>query len=148
MEGYVSFEIAKLLKEHGFDDIIYPCYKVLTGKAYGSSNGKPIFSMNYDNSPCPCLVTNSGYDKFANHDDKFYISAPTLDEAVKWLRRKHHIVVSIYPAVTDDDGEAGCLWEYSISKHCVPIHVSGMLFDKCDDALSKAIEYSLRQVIL
>lgn len=66
-EDYVSFETAKLLKEKGFDE--YCGYYDKTGEYW-------------------C------YNTF-NHNGDEYISAPTLQMAMKWLREVHNIYISI-----------------------------------------------------
>jgi hypothetical protein len=66
-EDYVSFNIAKLLKEKGFDEYC----------GYYSSDGEYW-----------------GYCTY-NHKGKDYISAPTLQMAMKWLREVHHITIGI-----------------------------------------------------
>lgn len=70
-EDYVSFEIAKLLKEKGFDETCIGFYtpeKELHFTFLGETN-----SMWLDDS----------------------ISAPTLQMAMKWLREIHHIFIEI-----------------------------------------------------
>lgn len=67
-EDYVSYETAKLLKEKGFDGYC----------GYYSSDGEYW-----------------GYCTY-NHRGKDYISAPTLQMAMKWLREVHNIAVSVY----------------------------------------------------
>jgi len=69
-EDYVSFEIAKLLKEKGFDEYC----------GYYSSDGEYW-----------------GYCVY-NHKGKDYISAPTLQMAMKWLRKVHNIHIAVIVA--------------------------------------------------
>ena len=61
-EDYVSFEIAKLLKEKGFEGVVQLHYNNLSGK---------IFSSNPITKNC--------------------IKAPTIQMAMKWLREVHNI---------------------------------------------------------
>ena len=67
-EDYVSFEIAKLLKEKGFDEC--PLYR-------------------YDD--CGQIWVQGGYDKTI----KWHFPAPTLQMTMKWLREVHNIVCNI-----------------------------------------------------
>lgn len=69
-EDYVSYEIAKLLKEKGFD-------------------GCSLF--HYDD--CGQIWIPGGYNK----NKKGHFPAPTLQMAMKWLREVHKIHVVIYP---------------------------------------------------
>ena len=71
-EDYVSFETAKLLKESGFNEPCYACY------------------INREISHYDYLATN-----FELIDG--VISAPTLQMAMKWLRKVHNIHIAIVP---------------------------------------------------
>lgn len=68
-EDYVSFEVAKLLKEKGFDEC-------------------PLFR--YDD--CGELWVQGGYNKTI----KWHFPAPTLQMTMKWLREVHNIHISVY----------------------------------------------------
>ena len=76
-EDFVSFETAKLLKEKGFDEITFTWY-----------NGKGKF----------CVGKNNYDDYYMNHfpimeKNKNKCSAPTLQMAMKWLRKNHQIFI-------------------------------------------------------
>ena len=76
-EDYVSFEVAKLLKEKGFDtecDYLYVNGKLV--KAQG-------FACNW----------NNGETLFTDYKNE--CSAPTLQMAMKWLREVHKIFLNI-----------------------------------------------------
>ncbi len=68
-EDYVSFEVAKLLKEKGFNVPHYYCSRVYSDKG-----------------------TLQGVESVRFNGVK-YISAPTLQMAMKWLREKHRITI-------------------------------------------------------
>lgn len=68
-EDYVSFEVAKLLKEKGFDK---PC------NGWYGRNGTMFYDIYRENH-------NSSFP------DDARMSMPTLYEAQKWLREKHNI---------------------------------------------------------
>ena len=77
-EDYVSFEIAKLLKEKGFDEI---CFTWYTGKGK-FKQGKNTYD-----------------DYHMNHFQDMDVakcSAPTLQMAMKWLREVHKIHIQIW----------------------------------------------------
>lgn len=74
-EDYVSFEIAKLLKEKGFDEDIDLWY---------DENGEMFSRHKYDISG----------DWRVNAQQKVYL-CPTLQMAMKWLREKHKITIGI-----------------------------------------------------
>ena len=74
-EDYVSFETAKLLKEKGFDGIL------------------PFIYVDTEKSDREVHLT----DTLCNYNDchiKDVISAPTLQMAMMWLRKKHNLVIS------------------------------------------------------
>ena len=72
-EAYVSYEVAKLLEEKGFDT---PSY--ITGHVY-SEHGT--------------LQSNTSFRSVKNN----YITACTQQMAMRWLREKHNIYISIQP---------------------------------------------------
>lgn len=82
-EDYVSFEVAKLLKEKGFD---WPCHATYDTAVTG---GKPKFSE-YE-------VLNFFPYGMKNTDDKYgmVISAPTLQMTMKWLKEVHNVLIVI-----------------------------------------------------
>ena len=131
-EDYVSFETAKLLKEKGFDYISFYCYEekgpndILT----------VILSAPLSNSDL--------YNTIEPH--KCY-SAPTLQMAMKWLR-KHSWVICVIP-LTFYCGEVVSEWGYNIwaddnleiDKDNTP------KFNKYEQACEAAIKYCLEKLI-
>ena len=78
-EDYVSFETAKLLKEKGFDEITFTWYTG-KGKFCVGKNNFDDYHMNR-------------FSNMATARDKNKCSAPTLQMAMKWLRKVHNIHV-------------------------------------------------------
>ena len=70
-EDYVSFEVAKLLKEKGF---VLP-------------------STDYRDWLC-CMYDNNGNVKWGCYSPDWYVRV-TLQMAMKWLREVHHIFIDI-----------------------------------------------------
>lgn len=124
-EDYVSFEVAKLLKERGFDELCL--FKYLEGTRVKA--GQAIDE--WQNSEL-------NYDEF---------SAPTHQMAMKWLREVYSLCVVIDPVVKDGDGSAGCLWAYDISKYTEPIHISDCIFELYTQAVEAALKYCLKNLI-
>ena len=124
-EDYVSFETAKLLKEKGFNE---KCDKYYPDHTYKS----PIYINDGQNS-------NSFFGEAC--------SAPTQQMAMKYLRKVHTICIVSMPVVTDDDGEAGCLWYYIISRKLEVLHDSECLYGSSEIALNDAIKYCLENLI-
>ena len=90
-ETHVSFEVAKLLKEKGFD-----------GKSNRVYQGPKLKYTTLDISPLMCLGELGGFDPkdlyITNSElgDLVY-TAPTQQMAMKWLREVHNICITIYP---------------------------------------------------
>lgn len=76
-EDYCSYEVAKLLKEKGFDEL---CYHKYDDEGYLSFN-----HVGYINSDRPC--------------DDFYALAPTHQMVMKWLREEHNIDIEVHADV-------------------------------------------------
>ena len=113
-EDYVSFEIAKLLKEKGFDENTSMVYM---------SYGELRKLDRYDS------IRNSNYNDITKN--YFEYTAPTLQMAMKWLREEKHIFIELlvdtmikgaftwrlfeYPSleIMPYDG-----WEYTYEKAC------------------------------
>ncbi len=73
-EDYVSFEVAKLLKEKGFDWECFFCWDNVT-------ETNRISSL--------MICSNK---ELVEH----YYAMPTLQMAMKWLRKVHNIAISVY----------------------------------------------------
>ena len=146
-EDYVSFEIAKLLKDKGFDEL---CDKKYNGYKSIVPAGKMIE-----------LWQNSEFD-----DDE-ECSAPTLQMAMKWLRLKHNIYIDVYLSFSEDpeaypavyyvyilDTKSGnSLMEKAahigelnplidVNNHDIPI-----TFESPEEAAEAAIKYCLNNLI-
>jgi hypothetical protein len=122
-EDYVSFEIAKLLKEKGFDEYC----------GYYSSDGEYW-----------------GYCTY-NHRGKDYISAPTLQMAMKWLRKVHHYYIQVmldswaygshsgyYVVIQKTDSEFEIMLADKVDK---------VFYDEPEEACEAAIRYCLEKLI-
>ena len=89
-EDYVSFEIAKLLKEKGFDSEEVGCH--------GGFYSERCYHSGYG------IITDSGqevgivYDDLRNADLEYdeYLR-PTLQMAIKWLREIYNIHIVLSP---------------------------------------------------
>ena len=85
-EDYVSFEIAKLLKEKGFNECCPVKYKYV--KEFGD------------------YLRTSEYVYYGF--EKYYYPCPTLEMAMKWLRVVHKLHIRI--------DRASKYWNYTIRK--------------------------------
>ena len=122
-EDYVSFEVAKLLKEKGFDEICRAAY---------TNDGKFITHHNY---------YSQGYG------DEYI--APTHQMVMKWLREKHNICITIYP----DKGNRYEAVLYNIKDdveiilQSFGIYGSHIFEDSYEEAVEAALKYSLENLI-
>ena len=121
-ETYCSFEVAKLLKEKGFDE---PCIAVYEEEV---------------------LRTNTLCDYY-NSELSSYVCASTHQTALAWLRQTYKINIVIIPVVKDDDGDGGCLYKYIIFKHAEVVYKSECLYEKYDAACDDALKYVLENLI-
>lgn len=122
-EDYISFDTAKLMKEKGFNEIkCNTCYKW---------NGN--FCNNRRSMP--------------GIDNEICYQAPTLQMAMKWLRRVHGLHIAI-------------LWDCGayIGKNSFCYHIDNMDdyknkgwnkigFESCEEACEAAIKYCLENLI-
>lgn len=124
-EDYVSFETAKLLKEKGFNE---PCLKEY-----------------YNNGVLSDITIEAKYNTIANQ-----ISAPTIQGAIKWLRKVHniHTVIKI---VIRTYGNTEYYYELYGTKNgslCVVCDIyKGESWDSSEKASDEAIKYCLENLI-
>ena len=81
-EAYVSFEVAKLLKEKGFNE-----------KCRGG------YHSEFDNNDNPIVMLEEWMAQPYNNDfvdEGFLCSAPTHQMAMAWLREVHKIFIELY----------------------------------------------------
>ena len=80
-EDYVNFEIAKLLKEKGFDEICRAFWKEWNGEiSFCGCNSSHTFEYCH----------NTMLENY-NDSEETNIAAPTLQMAMKWLREVHKL---------------------------------------------------------
>lgn len=116
-EDYVSFETAKLLKEKGFDEPCNKCWYIETKDIEDVYNGK-----NSD------LASE-------------FISAPTLQMTMKWLREKFNVLIVI------DRGENFYAWQ--LENNTTGKYI-GEIVGECpsyEQAAEAAIKYCLENLI-
>ena len=127
-EDYCSFEIAKFLKEEGFDEYCLGMWHL--------HNGKKIFEVHYE-----LLNYNELRDGI--------LLAPTHQMAMKWLREVHHIVMSISPT-------CGMLGQFNGYLIIIDKIVDGVLNNQdefgldtlsYEEAVEAALKYSLENLI-
>ena len=123
-EDYVSFEVAKLLKEKEFDEICYLGY---------NKNGEYIPTSNRTNSQ---II----------QPDFCFICCPTIQMVMKWLREDKGVaVVPILSSVLDNEK---FLWdiEITVAKTNESYH-QGWIYEHYESACEAAIKYCLENLI-
>ena len=134
-EDYVSFEIAKLLKEKGFDEICRAVY-VIRDERLVHCTRHNIFDF-----------TNNERIKEVGDGDTA-ILAPTLQMTMKWLREIHHCVICITP-LTFYCGENVNSWGYNIwaGDNLEVDEENTPKFTTYEEACEAAIKYCLESLI-
>ena len=123
-EDFCSFGVAKLLKEKGFNE---GC-----NSYFISDNEIALISNRRD---------------FNNHG--VYLSAPTHQMAMKWLREVHKLAFIISPQWAEGDMRNPCRWYWEIrGLEDIGLDVySNPLCNTYEEAVEAAIKYSLENLI-
>ena len=125
-EDYVSFEIAKLLKEKGFDWEVHRSYLV------------------NDNVFIPGDINDVPLRKDA-------IRIPTLQMAMKWLREEHDIfiAINIIPNITVTMEQRYYFFKPYKNRriHNFPLDYSIQCYETYEEACEAGIKYCLKNLI-
>ena len=126
MNTPVSLEIAKLLKEKGFNEEVRDYYEEKDGTFYYSQYFRDNISIN------------------EKHNG--FVTAPTIAEVVMWLYEKHGIWINV-----TSDYNRFRTWQYRITNRNKMIGKDGIIynegFNSPTKAYSQAIEYTLKNLI-
>lgn len=123
-EDYVSFEVAKLLKEKGFD---WACI------------GYYVYDEPDDVKYSFLCETNSIWESRC-------CSAPTLQMAMKWLREVHKLYIEITPSSKTNEFIVDSYRIDIVTKTFDTIYVSSG-YDTYEQACEAAIKYCLENLI-
>ena len=122
-EDYCSYEVAKLLKEKGFNESCYTCYveKEISHYDYSSTNYELIDGV---------------------------ISCPTLQMAMKWLIEEKNILIVIEPHDYDYINEKSksfswSLWIGGNYYECI----ESKDYPSYEEAIEAALKYCLKNLI-
>ena len=130
-EYYVSLEVAKLLKEAGFDWECSCYYSVNT--LHEPNNGfihiyKQYKALFYDHNRTKMPV----------------YSAPTLDVAQRWLREVKDIDVYIFPTTNT---KRGCVYEWGIKTFGRALWVEGQPYTNQYETYEEAQEAGIKKAL-
>ena len=133
-EDYVSFEVAKLLKEKGFDE---PCIR------HWDCDDHSLYG--YNDIP----ISNSELQ--ANEYNGY--AAPTLQMAMKWLREEHKIAINIYITCKKTISYAFDIYDFEIIHPnkfvggTIDLREQQFDFKTYEEAVEAALKYSLENLI-
>ena len=133
MEDFVTFEIAKKLKEKGFK------------QGYNTFGYKPVFS---DENTIKYISDIGAYE---NEYFGINIPCPTISQVLKWLRKEKEIDIVIYPIDASTvfmGGEKYILSVYINRKRDYKLHHNNKdKYVEWKDAALAGIEYVLDKLI-
>ena len=137
-EDYVSYEMAKLLKEKGFDELCPTFYEI------DEPNSGPKYSEKLG------WFLHNSYD-YSDRHGKMIISAPTLQMAMKWLREVHNVFIDISSRFSKNADKDVCLL-YSCKKLINTYKSSYEIIEdgewlNYEEACEAAIKYCLENLI-
>jgi len=118
-EDYVSFETAKLLKEKGFDE---------RAKSYYTESGLEGYML--------ALKATKNTEL-----DNRFISRPTLQMAMKWLREVHNIYIDIRRNLNIFN------FRYLIQNNSKLDSYSDWMYHSYEEACEAAIKYCLENLV-
>ncbi len=139
-EDYVSFELAKMLKEKGFDEYCSHFYRV-DGEHECCYRAK-----------LPRLTNND----IIKHDDwvnrVFACTCPTLQMAQKWFREEKHLAINPSTYYRELEGHEFHNWGCNIvNLDTWEVYCSSPLetfpADTYEEALEKAMKYALEKFV-
>ena len=133
-EMYVSLEVAKLLKEKGFNEKCRGCYH----------------SEFDDNDNSIVMLEEWAAQPYSNDfvDEGFLCSAPTIQMAMKWLRKVHNILLFILPG--QENGKLVYLvevWTWNEEEGVYESTYAPMPRKEPEQAVEAALKYSLENLI-
>ena len=152
-EDYVSFEVAKLLKEKGFREWCFKCYglAVLYNGADISFDEECELKDEGRESEIEYVEGGRLYDYGCNNRDKDakVWAAPTLWVAMKWLRDVHNYDISICldSYVESYDNQYYILIRRRKDKYENISPCEQVYFDTYEEACEAAIKYCLKNLI-
>jgi hypothetical protein len=140
-EDYCSFEIAKLLKEKGFD-----------GECRMTYREHDMQMIYYTPNPNDLLDFTTNREKLEKHSKKQhcdYALCPTHQMALKWLREVHDLHIVVYPWQADNEEKAihWCCTVYKSFAHLGNDVYTNETPKSYEQAVEAALKYTLENLI-
>lgn len=130
-ERFCSYKLSKLLQEKGFDEECDNWYV------------DEIFDPVTVND---CIGPQSNSDHYA---DNFECTAPTHQMACDWLRKVHHICITIYP--NKEKGFEAVLYDIEsgveITLQSFGVYGYHIFENSYKEVIEKALKYSLENLV-
>ena len=126
-EDFCSFEVAKLLKEKGFDELC-------------------IFKYSSEGVRMKAGVAIDEWQNSELDDDEY--SCPSQSMAMKWLRNEHNILLFLLPA--QENGKLVYLvevWTWNEEEGIYESTYAPMPRKEPEQAIGSALKYSLENLI-
>ena len=142
MEDFVSFEIAKKLKEKGFREKCIATYDIEDGEFdFNNYILTVAYRMNLSVKDCLRL--------FNNTTNTGLIDAPTISQVLKWLREEKLILIALSPTQEYDcNGFIGwCSTVYKADKQGGMSWQEELYYQSYEEAALAGIEYVLDNLI-
>ena len=142
MEDFIPFEIAKKLKEKGFRD---ECLAYYT--PYGGILN--FNTINVDRRPSGYTMNFAEFYECYNCYVENNIDAPTISQALKWLREEKKIVITILPSTFDSATSLSNYYYviYDVKEYFWDKYEYQQSFETYEECEIKAIEYALDNLI-
>lgn len=108
-EDFVSFDLAKKLKEKGFKQKCLAYYDV-------EDNVGLLYNTQYTDEALPCQYTdllqchNTGEAETQSDDSENCVDAPTISQALKWLREEKKLHIELWTV-----GKKPIKWSHTIT---------------------------------
>ena len=143
-EAYVSFEVAKLLKEKGFDEptrMVWYEHLPKENACHPTEIYKPKLDLYYHDAQTEREM------KFSNSmpvDEYIYgdvFATPTHQMAMAWLREKQIDIVVFHERLPKD-----CYWA-RIERYPYTEHQQEPIYQTYEEAVETALKYSLENLI-
>lgn len=150
MEEFVSFDIAKKLKEKGFDIPCIYAYCEKGGWNKYTQKREPItYILRTDGNPFGTYYSGKNWnEKYEINKNKIQCSAPTISQVLKWFREEKEIDIVLSPVFVYNDDFNG-IREYGVHVFAPslnkPVHCG--YFNLWKKAAVVGVEYVLGNLI-
>ena len=137
-EAYINYDTAKLLNEKGF--------KIDTTQSYWIISPDGI---RYHMSPIGAYTSDIN-DKSAFYRPADSYPCPTQQVAMRWLREKHNLHISVQPDFPSELNYRMC-WCWSanlLEENCISTKGFQCYLGSFEEAAEKAIQYCLKYLII